>query len=327
MTNGMDPRQAASAFLLLQSSALPPAPTRAEVLAAHLTFQGLTVSTPEIGGPQPWWEPQVAVLSPAGRRAVYAAKHVAGDTAILYDVMTGYVPRDRPSVPDYITIQRDFSDDPHAFRALVEEGLRAGFSVAHVLMGGDAGYEVGMRCLQAIMPALRQPPNLLPYVVVNPGFDTIIGYDERTQTFGPWTLDQVSTFLTTAHQMGACYQAIEPCADEALVCRLHEFITPEAWDALDLIMVETSDSSSMHSEALWGNAARALCEAFRRPADMPPDVDPHPPCDRGPASSRGPMEWIMMEWDAYRWVRNRVSAAQVAADRAYARSMGFSNVW
>ena len=301
---------------------LPPAPTRAQVLAAHLTFQGLTVTCPEIGGAQPWFEPAITTVSASCQGAVYAAKHAAGDTTIILDEDWSY---NDAGVPTYMKAGRNLSGDPRAFRAAIQDAIvRGGFDVVYVMVGGDNGYAEAMTNLQALVPVLAQPPSLLPYCVLLPGFDSIIGYDEATQSFGPWTLAQVSTWLTTARQLDPQgYVGIEPSADEPLVSRLSQFITPQAWAALDLVLTETSN---LHSDRFWQNAARQLCGAWRRPPDEPKGDDPAPPCDWGPATPRGPVAANMFEWNAYGWVRNRVTAAQLAIDRAYLHALGYAVV-
>ena len=303
-------------------ASLPAAPTRVQVLAAHLTFQGLTVTCPEIGGAQPWFEPAITTVSASCQAAVYAAKHAAGDTTIILDEDWSY---NDAGVPTYMKAGRNLSADPQAFRAAIQDAIvRGGFDVVYVMVGGDNGYAEAMTNLQALVPVLAQAPSLLPYCVLLPGFDSIIGYNEGTQSFGPWTLAQVSTWLTTARSLDPQgYVGIEPSADEPLMCRLSQFITPQAWAALDIVLEETNNP---HSDGLWQNAARALCGAWRRPPDEPKGDDPSPPCDWGPATPRGPVAPIGFEWGEYQWVRNRLSPAQVQTTRAYIKAMGFSVV-
>lgn len=303
----------------------PPPPSHQQVITATMTFQGLTVTCPEIGGSQPWFEPQIGTVSASCQQAVYEAKHAQGDTAILIDVTTGYVPSDRSAVPQYITVVKDYSSDPKGFRALVQDAIvRGQFRVVYVFMGGDAGYDTAMRNLMTMMPVLSQAPSLLPYIVVGPGFDSIIGYDERCQCFKPWTLDQVNSFLTSAHSLGAMYESIEPNADEPVVSRLSQFISPQAWQDLDIVLTETNEGwTGQWGDGLWQNAARQLCSLWVRPGDMPAGDDPTPPCDWGPLTSRGPVQPIMFEFAEYPWVRGRISAAQLNAERGYLHGLGY----
>ena len=80
---------------------------------------------------------------------------------------------------------------------------------------------------------------------------------------------------------------------------------------------------------LWQVAARALGPAYRRPADQPnegPEADLRPPWYLGPGTRRGKYYAIAYEWRTYTWVRNRVSAATVEAERQQLRRLGFTYV-
>ncbi|HUZ03701.1 MAG TPA: hypothetical protein VMU89_25430, partial [Thermomicrobiaceae bacterium] len=136
------------------TASLPAAPTRAQVLAAHLTFQGLTVNCPEIGGAQPWFEPAIDTVSASCQAAVYAAKHAAGDTTIILDEDWSY---NDAGVPTYMKAGRNLSGDPQAFRAAIQDAIvRGGFDVVYVMVGGDNGYAEAMTNLQALVPVLAQ---------------------------------------------------------------------------------------------------------------------------------------------------------------------------
>src|SRR5260370_1601894 len=85
----MDCSTMSSSTMLLISAATqapvkpprPPAPTREQILAVQLRFQGLTVHLPRYPD-LPWWDVALTNLSDAERQIAYRAKKAVGDTHV-----------------------------------------------------------------------------------------------------------------------------------------------------------------------------------------------------------------------------------------------------
>jgi hypothetical protein len=77
---------------------------------------------------------------------------------------------------------------------------------------------------------------------------------------------------------------------------------------------------------IWQIAARMLGPRYRRPDDQPADADSAtPPFYLAPASPRGPYVHCAFEWiGEYLFVRDRETAEQVAVDRQYFKSLGYT---
>ncbi|HEX4346393.1 MAG TPA: hypothetical protein VHZ73_02410, partial [Vicinamibacterales bacterium] len=244
---------------------LPPAPTRQQLAGVNMTFQGLTVDTVTYGV-QPWFSPMLPDLPMQGRENAYAAAHAAGDTH--YDLLVsgcyheGGQPYDQfPNI--------DFTKNWPGLRAQVLETIQHGF-LAVLHLGGDGqsmpdgsyndpggctyGYDVMMSYLPTVIQTLQQPIDLTPYVAFVPGYDGIIGYNEQTQQFGPWTLDQLNAFLVRFRQLlPTGVVGVEPSAGP-LGGRLNDFLSPQAYDALDVVLLELGGQP--YDDLTWQQADR-----------------------------------------------------------------------
>ncbi len=316
---------------------LPAPPTRDELLGCQDTFQGLLVDIPGYG-PVPWFEVALSSLTQgAQREAVYAAKHAAGDTCAILATSWNYSGDAGFSYP---IPGRDLTSDLPALRALIQDVIQHGFYVRLALAGdgqsADAGYNdpVGwtygydrmMAQLPAIAAMITSAPDLQRYVATMPGFDGIITYDERTQQFAPWSLDQLNTYLVTVKQLLPQSASLVEPSTGPLGGTLPEFLSPAARDALDGILNEFGGGADLHADTTWQIADRLLGPAFVRPPDMPASDDADcPPCNwtlRTP-TSRGPIVPVAFEYDLYRFVRQQVTPAEIAVERAYLRAMGY----
>src|SRR5262245_28605477 len=73
------------AWWLDGASPAPKPPTRDQLCAVKMSFQGLTFNTPSYGNVY-WWETIAWWPNPADRQAAYVAKRAAGDTHIIIDL-------------------------------------------------------------------------------------------------------------------------------------------------------------------------------------------------------------------------------------------------
>jgi len=324
-------------------AALPPVPTRDQILLAPGTFQGLTVTTECFGGlTLPLFDVVIASMSQPCREVVYAAHTANGDRIISIALSWCYQEPNQP----YATVPcQDYREDLPGFRALADDVVQHGFYARAFLagdgfdrpanrngwwdasFGGTSGPTWTIAHLPEILDTFSAAPDLTPFTIFVPGFDGVIDYDAQRQTFVAWTIPQVNLYLTTlrAH-CPACYSAIEPSAG-VLGGILTEFLSPAARDALDQILHEFDSGLAADGDRIWQNADRALGPAFRRPPEMPATDDANcPPCNwtlRAP-TSRGPIIPRAFEYHEYQALRGDL--AGVAKARAYLKALGYPAV-
>jgi hypothetical protein len=295
-------------------------------------MQGLEIPSATYGNIL-FWEGVIAWFDAPTRQLIYAAKHARGDTHCGLQLSGAYREPNQfyqnfPGV--------DWTNDLAGFHAMLEEIIQAGF-FPWIPLAGDGltpdaegktyGYSWLMNNLQRIVDAIR---DLVPYCLFSPGYDGIIGYDERTQSFGPWTPMLVDDYLVTLRAIAPnCYSSIEPSAGP-LNGTLPKFISPAAYDALDAILNETTNPPN--SDVTWQGAARLLGPAYVRPADQPSGDDPGAPFGPNDSrwscrvpTSRGPIYGCAFEWATYDFVRGHITPAQVDHQRAYLLGCGYSS--
>lgn len=320
--------------------ALPPPPTRDQIGAVKLSFQGLNVTLPGYGT-IPWFEPAISSLDAAGRQAVYAAKHAAGDTHLAIALSWNYSGDGGYSYP---VPGRDLSGDLPAFRALVEEAIRNGFYVLAFLAGdGESrpgggyndpvGWTYGhawlMQNLPAIVAALQQPADLTPYVVLLPGWDGVVpGWAPDASDPGSGTYRypaELDNYLLKARALvPGGYLGVELASGYCHWGGGAENYTSPAGQALDVILQEFPGPPT--GDQVWQIAGRELGPAYVRPPDQPAGDDPGPPAYLSHGTPRGRYFPVAYEYDEYRWVRGRVSADDVRREQAYLRSVGYPQV-
>ncbi len=309
---------------------LPPIPTRDQILCVNCAMQGLTVQTRQYGA-VPYWDGVLGWFDQSDRDAIYQALSNAGKTHCGVQLSGQY---NEPGQFYTHIPGKDWTSDLPGFRALVLEVIRAGYFPL-IFLAGDGlrfdaegltyGHDWLMEHLCEILISLD---GLLPYCVLCPGYDGIIGYDESTQTFGPWSLDQVNAYLVWLRQQAPdCYSAIEPSAGP-LNGTLPKFLSDGGYNALDLILNELNGPPN--DDVTWQGAARLLGPSYVRPPDQPIGDDPDAPF--GPNSpkwscrvptSRGEMKAAGFEYFTWAWVRDRVTSADVERWRQYLRRMGY----
>jgi hypothetical protein len=321
---------------------LPPAPTRDEILAVQLTFQGLSVTLPEYGS-IPWFEVALTSLSASDRQLAYAAKHAAGDTHLLLSISWNYAGDGGYSYPVPGT---DLTGNLPAFRALVEEAIENGFYVL-VFLAGDGesnpsggyndpvgwtyGYSWLKQNLPAIVASLQQPVDLTPYVIFLPGFDGVAPGGWAPDASNPTSTtyaypSELDDYLLQARALvGASgYLGVEL---EAGACDwgggAGNYGSPAGQD-LDIILQEFPGPPT--GDQVWQIAGRELGPAYVRPPDEPAGDDPSPPWYLSAGTPRGPFVTVGFEYDEYRWVRGEVTAAVIATEQAYLTAAGYPRV-
>lgn len=316
--------------------AFPQPPSRDEVLSSHETFQGLQVTLPDLGETVWWFDPAISSLDATDRQAVYAAKHAAGDTALGLAVSWNYTGDGNFSYP---VPGDDLTDDYPRFVGLVQEAIQNGFT-PWIFMAGDGesapgcgynqhndpvGWTYGYTCLTThILPQLvaalqANTPNLLPYVILFPGYDGVIPAWQPPS--------QVDAYLTQARALvGNYYLGIEPSVGYTGwgggIEPDQNYFTPTG-QMVDKILSEFNNWPSMDS-AEWQIIARFVGPAFVRPAAE--TDDPAPPFILKNGTPRGAFYYDCFEYAEYKAVRDQLAAADFAAARAAYKALGCPRV-
>lgn len=154
---------------------LPPPPTRDQLARVKAGMQGITVTTQALGT-IPSWGPEVGMLGPVDRQAVYAAHKAAGMTHFVIDTYIHYTEAG-VSYPNNTAASNDWTQDNWAtLTTITAEIVRAGLYPV-IMQGAD---ELPFATVQAQTPglvaALRNYPagDLTQYSVFCQGFDSVV---------------------------------------------------------------------------------------------------------------------------------------------------------
>ncbi len=163
------------------SGGLPPIPTREAVCSLRTHLQGLTYQTAY--GPIPAWF--YAALGPAYRAAARQTHRQAGDTHIPIPISEAY--RESGTLwPAELREGYDYTENLDALRSVCIETITAGFFIDMPLAGdgmGDGpdyndpvgrtyGYGWLMANLPRIIAELQRAPDLTPYIIFRPAWDS-----------------------------------------------------------------------------------------------------------------------------------------------------------
>ncbi len=284
-----------------------------------MRFQGLTCHTTQYGD-LPWFDDALFSLTPADRQLVYACKRAAGDThaIVTFDNNTGSI-YDEPGQPYQQMNGADFENHQDAFVAAVREVVVNGF-IPTVFLGGDGpnGEPIATRQFPEAHAALAAAPegDLNTYVLYMPGWDSVFYGWEPANTVIPGFGAMVRSLCPN------CYLGIEFNTGHIPVGNgPADYAADGPMTSYDVLVVEFDDSLQ-HQDSTWQVLARLLGPAYVRPVDQPPTDDPNPPYYLRAGTPRGSWAVACFEWSEYDWVRGRVSAADVAAQAAYLRSLG-----
>lgn len=300
-------------------AAARPVPTRDQICAVQLSFQGLQFDTPTYGRVN-WWETIAWWPNPIDRQCAYAAKRAAGDTHIILDLSGSY----KELGDIYDQVGADYSQNLPALVALAEEAIAEGFSIDLRLAGDGQGAgpdyndPVGMTYghdwLMANFPRIADAfKHLYKYIVFVPGYDGV---------FYGWEPEQVVVF-------GKLFRSIFP--DGYLGIEFNtghiplgeggsDYLPGGRMQDYDVIYAEF-DPWLYHGDATWQICGR-MVRPYTRPFDQPANDDPNPPYYLAQPNPRGPWFFIAFEIVTYRWVRGQVTLAEVAAYRQYFKELG-----
>lgn len=186
---------------------LPPVPSRDQLAQVVAGFQGITVTTSQLGG-VPSWGPEVGMLSAASDRQItYAAHKAAGATHFVIDITCHY---NEPGVayPGNQACNNDWQSQPQVTAAYVAEIVRAGLYPVLALGGDEVPFSTIRANLPALWNALKNSPSgdLTPYIVWTLGFDSIVPIAAANDTT---VQDLIDTLLAIRSTIGNGVQFLE----------------------------------------------------------------------------------------------------------------------
>jgi hypothetical protein len=170
---------------------LPPPPSRDQLLHARPCFQGVTVTTKQLGAVPSFGGAETGMLSdPADRQAVYDSIKAAGCNAIVLAIDCHYT-EDGVAYPDGTACNNDWTDttarfpgatpyaatgDTSTIVARVAEAARAGLMVFYMQGADEIDFGTVAQQVGPQMAALRAYPSgdLTQWIQLGPGFDSII---------------------------------------------------------------------------------------------------------------------------------------------------------
>ena len=293
---------------------LPPAPTRDQVCGVKLTFQGLTVNG------VPWFEPWIQAVG-MDRQAVYAAKRAAGDTHVIVELLPAEPIYNEPPFDRFVS--PDFEANPAAFRALVEEIIKAGF-IPIVAFNGDNGdspvdgHPNALRQLPILAELFKSGRDITPYILFARLYDGVFygSAPANIAAFGKAFRQLLPDgYLGIEHNVGHI-----PVGNGTA-----DWQSDGMMGSYDVLFQEFANWPE-RGDQIWQIAARVLGPKYKRPADQPAGDDPNPPNYFQAGSARGPYFPIAFEYAEYDWVRGRIAAADVEAARNYFKSIGYAYI-
>ena len=304
----------------------PPVPTRDQVTSVKLTFQGLTVTTQQLGTIT-WFEPFiVALTNPADRQAVYAAKHAQGDTHLI---LTFY----RDVRPIYNEAPYQDIIDPSGelnqswYLSLVEEVIQNGFTPI-IAYDGDAGDDP----TYGYPNAARQAPilktllassrfgDLNQYVLYGRLWDSVFygSTPDNIKAFGVLFRQLLPNgYLGIEFNFGHIPVGGGP-ADYAPGGRMTDY---------DVIWGEFDWPTAHHAATIggieWQILSRLLGPKYVDDPNQTAGNDG--PWYLAVPSPRGPYFFSCFEWGEYQWTHGQMTMAEYAAGYAYYKARGCPN--
>jgi hypothetical protein len=329
------------------SGSLPNPPTRDEILAVKMHFQGLTVNTTQFGQ-LPWWETIAWLDNPIDRQSVYGVKRALGDKHIIFDISGWYNEPGQPyQDPEFA---HDYTQSLNIMRARIIECIQAGFYV-DVRLAGDGqsvnpdphfkeyndsvGWTYGHQWLMNNFARIHQAiGDLDPYIIWTPGYDGV---------FYGWSPEQVVDF-------GRLFRTISPHGYLAIEFNTghipvgeggSDYIPGGRMQDYDLLYGEfdgwigqynlsdlgrppydSRGRPNYRGNQIWQIVGR-LVMPYNWPINEPADADVNPPpFYLAIPNIRGPWYFNAFEYDVYRWVRGRVTSVEIQLERNYFQSLG-----
>lgn len=156
---------------------LPAPPTRDQLTHARTCFQGLTITTAQLGAVPSFGGVETGMLTAvADRETTYAAIRAAGCNEIILDVYCHYTEAG-VAYPNQTACSNDWTTDHWATLTLrVAEAVRAGLTVLLEQGCDELPFTTCGGQLAGQWSALRSSSSgdLTPFVAVSPGFDGIV---------------------------------------------------------------------------------------------------------------------------------------------------------
>jgi|SRR5579859_583252 len=301
---------------------LPPVPSRDQVCAVRMHFQGAQVQT-DAYGLLPLFQPVMTSpgLSQADRERIYQA--TAGDTHYNLSLSWRYAEPGQA----YTNIPgRDLSQDLPTFRTYVVEAIQHG-RIPLITLAGDGngagpgyndpggwtyGHDWLMANLARILDGLK---DVRDYCLFVPGYDAI---------FYGWSPAQVKAFVDLFRQLypnghlGLEFSiGISHLGNGAA-----DYAPGGTMQGVDVVLSEFD--WPVTGDGIWQIAARLLGSAYKRPADEPAADDPPPTAHYlAVPTPRGPYYAVFYERGLYNQVRNQATVADIDKSRAYGQSVGY----
>lgn len=288
----------------------PPKPTRDQVCGMDYHFQGLRVTTQQLGPDRPWFDPDIMQLEKLDRLAVYAAHRAVGDTHLNLSIDLGGL----DTLPRLLDI---------ATEAILEGGL-----TGIILMCCGDGQIVQVDRID------RRDPGALGYEWLMANFQVIVvqasarligdhcladhilfcpGYDGCIPTWQPFT--KVNAFVRMARHVLDLYQtghlALLPSAGYCVWSGEDNDWTTEDGRCVDVILQQLpmnmgppdpvpSNWSALSNEQKqrWTQVYQMIGRMVRPYYPIPgqPD-DLHPPFLLAGGTPRGPYYYVVFEYD------------------------------
>lgn len=317
----------------------PAAPTRDQVCAVAIGFQGVTIQSAQFGT-FPAFGPETSTLNDSDLLSYFEQVKAQGWTHVEFAVSWNY---QEPGY-SYPVPGRDLSQNLPELKRRIVLAIQAGLFVA-LFCAGDGesvnadpqpgqyndsqGWTYGRQWLMqnfariyaAMGPTAESAYDCRPFMVFVPGYDGCwYGWNGPQAVIDWWTLCRQS--LTAGGYQGFEYGAG--------LCTLGDSVNayaPNTGQQVDVFLQEfpVGPLPSSNPDQVWQILGR-MVSPYHRPPDQPSGDDPHPPYLLATGTPRGPFYYIAYEFDCYLWVRNRISVAQVNQDRAYVRACGAVHV-
>ncbi len=301
---------------------LPDQPTRDEILAVKLSFQGMVVPTKAYGN-LPWFEACLPWLTAEDRQSAYTVKRQNGDTHCILTLPDGPPLYDEPNQPYNSTNfpPLDWTSNntiiDQKFFDLIVEVLTSGFPNILLYLGGDgpANASIAFKQLDLLRANDYYNRILSTYCVVGPGWDSVFyGWE-------PSLIQEWSNKFRAYWPHGYCFLEHDighiPLGEGG-----GDFQPGGRMQNFDLILSEYDNN--LHQDSCWQINGR-LEKPYIRPSDQPVNDDPNPPFYLGSPSPRGKFYHCAFEFGEYEFVRGGCSQASidyVNANRKYLKDMG-----
>lgn len=306
---------------------LPPVPTRDQVINVRLTFQGLMVTTKQLGTIT-WFEPWIMALTdPADRQAVYAAKHAQGDTHLILQCYSSQRAVYNEA-PWQNIIAPNCDADLQTFLHLVEEVVQNGFYPI-VVYDGDNGDDPAY----GYPNAARQAP-----VLANLLASSHLGDLNRYTLYGRlWDDVFYGSTPPNIRAFGDLFRSILPNGFLAIEFNTGhiptgggpaDYAPGGTMTGYDVIMGEF-DWPTAHHAATIGGAEWQILSRMLGPRYV--DDPNQTPSNDGPwylaiPTPRGPYAFSCFEWGEYQWTHNQMTPAEYMQGYAWYKARGCPNM-